>query len=101
MRKCKGLFMDKLKIVKFAVFLMAFCIIFLLCLAVGRLISAGPAEFGTIRLHAPATARITQILADSGKLYILAGGDRVYILKNNSLEGVVYLHGDDVNGQEK
>ena len=96
--------MDKLKIVKIAVFLLTFCLIFLLCFAVSQIIlkSNRPAQAFKISLPA-ANSRVSGMLAEGNRLFIATDIPAVYVvnLKDASLEGTIYLNGENHDGKEK
>ena len=96
--------MDKLKIVKAAVFLLTFCLIFLLCFAISRVILKTNRQNQMFEISLPATnSRIGKMMAEGNRLFIATDAPAVYIvnLQDKTLEGVVYLNGEQNDGKEK
>ncbi len=96
--------MDKLKIVKIAVFLLTFCLIFLLCFAVSQIILKTNRQNQAFKISLPAAnSRICNITAEGGRLFIATEAPAVYVvnLKDKVLEGTVYLSGESDDGKEK
>lgn len=79
--------MDKLKIVKFAVVILTFLLVFGMLAALGMIYkkaSAPAAKSGTIRLAQPEGSSIEDMITENGTVYLLVkyGGnpDRIIIL---------------------
>lgn len=96
--------MDKLKIVKIAVFLLTFCLIFLLCFAVSQIILKTNRQNQAFKISLPAAnSRISNITAEGGRLFIATEAPAVYVvnLQDKVLEGTIYLNGEQDYGKEK
>lgn len=96
--------MDKLKIVKIAVFLLTFCLIFLLCFAVSQIILKTNRQNQAFKISLPAAnSRIGKMMAEGNRLFIATDAPAIYIvnLQDKTLEGVIYLNGEQNHGKEK
>ena len=96
--------MNKLKIVKAAVFLLTFCLIFLLCFAVSQIILKTNRQNQAFKISLPAAnCRISHMTAEGNRLYIATETPAVYVvnLKDKILEGTIYLNGEQGYGKEK
>lgn len=96
--------MNKLKIVKAAVFLLTFCLIFLLCFAVSQIILKTNRQNQAFKISLPAAnSRISHMMSEGNRLFIATETPAVYIvnLQDKILEGTIYLNGEQDHGKEK
>lgn len=96
--------MDKLKIIKTAVFLLTFCLIFLLCFAVSQIILKTKGQKQAFEISLPVlNSRIDGMAAEGNRLYIATDVPAVYVinLKDKMLEGTIYLNGGHNDGEKK
>lgn len=95
--------MDKLKFVKIVVFLLTFCIVFLLCAAVANVIQKQTSAAYETELFSDPNAKISQILPEQDKLFIVTDQNNIHIInvKDGQLIGRIYLAKRGNHGEEK
>lgn len=96
--------MVKLKILKGIVFLMTFCMAFLICLAIAHVASREkrPGAF-LLNLHQAQDAKINSVFANGDKLFVVSGQNTISVInmQENSLEGTIILNDGENNGEKK
>lgn len=96
--------MDKLKIIKTTVFFLTFCMVFLLCFLITKIIiqCGQEQDFYTIKLDILPSQKEYNLLSDGRRLYISAD-KKIHIinLSDKIYEGVVILdNGGTENGKK-
>lgn len=94
--------MNKLKFIKTVVFILTFCIVFLLCAAVSKIIQNRHQPKAKIELTLDSDTKILQFQVAEDKLFLLTDQQKIYVIDLNQgkKESTIYFSGSTLNGKE-